>query len=503
MAPARFAPIRKLIFRYLRALAFLLVPAALTFFLRSRPDLYPLISLAFVIAVSAAAWWYGAWAGILTSFVSIPALTLVATGGRVFLPQHIDLLGLGMLCFVSVLVSRVASNRKRIEAVLRSANEQLESRVKERTAELQHANNAIREANAALIESEQKFRAMADSAPVMIWISDTSKAFTWFNKPWLAFTGLDVEAQVAEGWLAGIHPDDRDRCAETYVNAFDTRSHFGMEYRRKRHDGVWRWVLSHGVPQYGGAGDFLGYIGSCIDIHDRKEMEENLRRANSDLQQFAYSASHDLQEPIRTVVIYGQLLNKRYGSKLDETGKTFIEYLTLAAQRMENLVQDLLSYTRTGEHQLSATNTDANLDLKAVLENLAAAVVESRAEITSDPLPAVEIDSIHLQQLLQNLIGNAIKYRSDRPLRIHVSAREDKAEWLLSVRDNGIGIDAAYKERIFGIFKRLHTNDKYSGTGIGLAICQRIVERYRGRIWVESEPGSGSTFYFTIPRRFS
>jgi PAS domain S-box-containing protein len=500
---ARSTQIRKLIARYLRALLFLLAPVALTFLLRSHPDLYPLISLAFVIAVSAAAWWYGAWAGILVSFVSVPALTLVATSGQAFLPQHVDLLGLGMLCFISVLVSRVANNRKRIETVLRSANEQLETRVKERTAELQQANTAIREANAALLESEQKFRAMADSAPVMIWTSNTLKSFTWFNRPWLDFTGLTIEAQTAEGWAAGIHPDDRQRSLETYVKAFDTRTQFALEYRRKRHDGVWRWVLSHGVAHYGGAGDFLGYIGSCIDIHDRKEMEEHLRRANSDLQQFAYSASHDLQEPIRTIAIYGQLLKKRYGAKLDETGETFLEYLTTAAQRMENLVQDLLSYTRAGDTQPSIAETDANCDLKIVLESLAAAAAESHAAITSDPLPVVDIDSIHLQQLLQNLISNAIKYRGDEPPRIHISAREQNTYWRFSVQDNGIGIDPAYKERIFGIFKRLHTNDKYSGTGIGLAICQRIVERYRGRIWVESEPGSGSIFYFTIPRRFS
>jgi light-regulated signal transduction histidine kinase (bacteriophytochrome) len=170
---------------------------------------------------------------------------------------------------------------------------------------------------------------------------------------------------------------------------------------------------------------------------------------------------------------------------------------------MENLVQDLLSYTRAGDTRPSTAKTDANCDLKVVLESLAVATTESHAVITSDPLPVVEIDSIHLQQLLQNLIGNAIKYRGDEPPRVHISAREQNACWCFSVQDNGIGIDPVYKERIFGIFKRLHTNDKYSGTGIGLAICQRIVERYRGRIWVESEPGSGSIFYFTIPRRFS
>jgi PAS domain S-box-containing protein len=334
----------------------------------------------------------------------------------------------------------------------------------------------------------------------MIWLSGTDKTFIWFNKQWLAFTGCTIDQALDLQWSTDIHPEDRERCVETYLSSFDAREEFVMEYRRKRHDGAWRWVLSHGVPRLGSGGNFLGFIGSAVDIHDRKETEGHLRRANSDLQQFAYSASHDLQEPIRTIAIYSQLVGKRYGSRLDETGLSFLEYLTTAAQRMEKLVRDLLLYTQTDLIDGSATKkTAANQVLTEVLASLASRVNEANAVVTSDSLPIVGMHAVHLQQLLQNLIGNGIKYCTGRQPRIHVSAREGNGCWLFSVEDNGIGIDSIYKERIFGIFKRLHTSDKYSGTGIGLAICQRIVERYGGRIWVESEPGRGSTFYFTSP----
>lgn len=737
------------------SLGFLALPAAVTAACWAHPALYPVISISFLLAVSAAAWWGGVWAGILASCAAGFVITAVATGGKVIIPSHFDPVGLLVFVFISVLVSMVANTRKRVEQVLRSANAQLEGRVNERTAELKHANSAIQHqfaeleslyadlpvglcfldkdlrfvrinqrlaninevpvsdhlgralremisegladiveplyrrvllsgdsildfevsdpntlnmphgrvwmigcspvraergavlglqvivqditdrkrseyalrrahaevksreeqfrtlANAipqlswmangdgsilwcndrwidytgttleqmqglgweavhhpevlpavtakwkaclvtgepfemefplrasngcfrwfltriipvrgdagevarwfgtatdidelkrsreALLESEARFRAMADSAPVMIWVSATDKAFTWSNKPWLNFTGHTVDGELGRGWSHGIHPDDLERCVETYAGRFDARREFVIEYRRKRHDGEWRWVLEHGIPRVGGEGEFLGYIGSCVDIHDRKEMEQDLRRANGDLQQFAYSASHDLQEPIRTVAIYSQLIGKRYGSKLDGTGLTFLEYLITAAQRMEKLVQDLLLYTQTANTEASVSETtDAGEALNSAVANLSASVSEAGARITSDPLPAVKVRSVHLQQLFQNLVGNGIKYCGDQQPWVHVSAQEQRDHWLFSVKDNGIGIDPDYKERIFGIFKRLHTADKYSGTGIGLAICQRIVERYRGRIWVESEPGEGSTFFFTVP----
>ncbi len=616
---AKIEYLRKLMTRSGVSVGFLLVPAALTMALKSHPAFNPLISLSFLVAVSAAAWWGGAGAGILASCATIPVLTLAATGGKSFLPPHIDLLGIAIFCFISVLVSRVATNRKRIEQLLRSANEQLENRVFERTSELRQAHaelvsreeqfrtlaNAIphlcwmadgsgsavwcndrwtaytgitldqlqnsgwtaahaeevlpgvmkrwqaslaagepfemefplrdcgggfrwfltrvlpvrdsdgravrwlgtatdidelRRSREALLESEARFRAMADAAPVMIWVSAVDKTFTWFNKPWLDFTGFTIDQELRAQWSEGIHPDDRGRCLEMYAHNFDMRTEYIAEYRCRHRDGRWRWVLNRGVPRYGASGDFLGYIGSCIDIHERKEMEEDLRRANGDLQQFAYSASHDLQEPIRTAAIYSQLLEKVYGSKLNGKAQTFLGYIIAAARRMEKLVDDLLLYTQASDLEAAPLEAiSANKALQQALENLSITVNEAGAQITSDPLPMVNISNVHLLQLFQNLVGNSIKYRENGPVRIHVSARQENAYWLFSVQDNGIGIDPAYKERIFGIFKRLHTNDRYSGTGIGLAICLRIVERYHGRIWVESELGKGATFIFAIP----
>jgi light-regulated signal transduction histidine kinase (bacteriophytochrome) len=228
--------------------------------------------------------------------------------------------------------------------------------------------------------------------------------------------------------------------------------------------------------------------------------QESLRRANADLEQFAYSASHDLKEPLRNISIYSELLELRYGPVLNGEGHAHLEVIRSGAKRMELLLQDLLSYIQVagasdgGPVEL----TNANIVFGKVLSNLDAAIRETEAVVTSDSLPCVRISDVHLQQLLQNLIGNALKYRSERKPRVHLSAQAGETHWLLSVKDNGIGIAKQYAERIFGIFKRLHGTERYAGNGIGLAICQRIVERYGGRIWVESEPGIGSTFFLTL-----
>ena len=232
-----------------------------------------------------------------------------------------------------------------------------------------------------------------------------------------------------------------------------------------------------------------------------REANEALTRANGDLQQFAYSASHDLQEPIRSISVYGEMLSQRYGDRLDARGLQYLKFMTTGAQHMEMLVKDLLAYTQTSEALSEPGAVEAEIALEQALVHVAEAIRQSGAVISQDALPAVRMHEIELQQLFQNIIGNAIKYRkeNDAP-RIHVSARLAEGRWLFSIRDNGIGIAPAYKDTIFGIFKRLHTDAKYSGTGIGLAICQKIVERNGGRIWVESELGHGATFLFTLPR---
>jgi PAS domain S-box-containing protein len=238
-----------------------------------------------------------------------------------------------------------------------------------------------------------------------------------------------------------------------------------------------------------------------IDISERQKMETELRRSNDELEQFAYVASHDLQEPLRAVAGMVQLLGQRYQGKLDERADEYIGHAVEASTRMQKLINDLLDYSRVNRLGRSFESTAVERSLNNALANLQLAIQESQAQITHDPLPTLMTDSGQLTQVLQNLIGNAIKFRGERPLHIHIGAKKIEQAWQFEVSDNGIGIESKYYERIFLVFQRLHTRREYPGTGIGLALCKKIIERHGGQIWVESQPGLGSTFYFTIPER--
>ena len=232
-----------------------------------------------------------------------------------------------------------------------------------------------------------------------------------------------------------------------------------------------------------------------------QERTAELRQSNAELEQFAYVASHDLQEPLRAVAGTVQLLQQRYQGKLDARADEFIAHAIDGATRMQTLINDLLTYSRVGTRGKPFEPTDVSTTLKDALANLAVAIRESGAVVTHDALPTVTAERTQLIQLFQNLVGNALKFRSERPPEIHIGVERQDSEWVFSVRDNGIGMEAQYCERIFGVFQRLHTRREYPGTGIGLAICKKIVERHGGRIWVTSEPGRGSTFHFSIPDR--
>ncbi|MCX7887963.1 MAG: ATP-binding protein, partial [Verrucomicrobiae bacterium] len=225
-----------------------------------------------------------------------------------------------------------------------------------------------------------------------------------------------------------------------------------------------------------------------------------LARSNAELEQFAYVASHDLQEPLRVVSGFLQLLQQRCEGKLGPEADEYIRYAIEGAHRMRNLIRDLLEYSRVGRRPEPFSEVDCNAIVQTVLANLQPAIVEQQGRVTVDPLPVVRGDATELTQLFQNLIANALKFRGPQPPEVRVSVRENKDEWVFSVRDNGIGIHPKDFERIFVIFQRLHTTEEYPGTGIGLALCRKIVERHGGRIWVESQPGEGATFYFTLPR---
>jgi len=364
-------------------------------------------------------------------------------------------------------------------------------------------------AECALRDSEQLLSQSQSVAHLGHYVLD-ARTGVWTSSAALdEIFGIDCDyVRSIEGWLAIVHPDERDDMG-AYVagHVLADREPFDREYRISRiSDSAERWVRGLGVLEFDEAGDVARMFGVIQDITESKHVEralqartDELERSNTELQRFAYVASHDLREPLRMVTSYTQLLKKRYGGQLDSDADDFIGFAVDGAARMEALIQELLSYSRVGSQGRAFDEADLGLVLDGFLKGLEVAIAESGAEVTHDPMPVVDCDASQIGQVFQNLVANAIRFRGEEPLRIHVGAELDGGEWVISVADNGIGIEAEYFERIFVIFQRLQPRDLYEGSGMGLAICKRIVERHHGRIWVESALGEGSTFYFTIP----
>lgn len=304
-----------------------------------------------------------------------------------------------------------------------------------------------------------------------------------------------------------IHPDDRDYLKAQWRALLAGTVPLRYEYRIIDPSGRVRWIEQFNRGIFDASGRITAIEGICRDISDRTTAEqklrqalEDLRRSNTEFQEFAHVVSHDLQEPLRMVTCYLELLERRAGGKLDANEREFIGYAVGGAKRMSQLINDLLDYSRVESQGGAFTPVASGTILQEALGHLQVAVTEASADITHAlDLPMVLADEPQLLRLFLNLIGNAIKYRAaDRPPRIHIDAKRDHDRWVFSIRDNGIGIEPQYFERIFVIFQRLHARDEYAGTGVGLAVARRIVERHGGRIWVESQPGHGSTFYFTL-----
>jgi PAS domain S-box-containing protein len=354
-----------------------------------------------------------------------------------------------------------------------------------------------------LKRAEQEFRALLEAAPDAMVItgpndridlvnSRTESLFQWKRDQLI---GQPV-TQLVPGWTAGSMAPLQGQLSGV------------------RTDGSSFPVDTSSSSLHGAEGIIT--IHTIRDITDRKRAEEEIRelntrleqkvaertaaltRSNDELRQFAYVVSHDLKEPLRTVSTFSQLLEERLGNNLDSESKEFLTYILGGVKRMSDLIDDLLAYASLDAAEARIKSVDLNLVLKEATFNLLATIQEAGAVIESDPLPEVLGDHVQLVQVLQNLIGNSIKYRSADPPRIHVGAEWRDGELLIAVRDNGIGIDPAYSDGVFKLFKRLHARQDYSGNGVGLAICRKIVQRHGGRIWVESKLGQGAAFYFTI-----
>jgi PAS domain S-box-containing protein len=358
-------------------------------------------------------------------------------------------------------------------------------------------------------ESEARYRGLLEAAPDAMVVVNQAGEIVLLNvraEKELGYSrdelvGQKVKNIIPEGFAERIIADGTRSAAEALAQQIGT----GIELVGRRKDGS-EFPIEIMLSPLESADGIL-VTAAIRDITERKESDEHLaktveelKRSNDDLQQFAYVSSHDLQEPLRMVSSYTQLLAKRYKGRLDSDADEFIAFAVDGCNRMQGLIQDLLAYSRAGTIEKKLREVPSENALQKALINLRAAIKQSGAVVTHDTLPAITTDETQFTQIFQNLVGNAIKYRRAEDPRVHVSAaRNDGNEWTFSVRDNGLGIDPQYFERIFVLFQRLHGRDEFEGTGIGLAVCKRIVERLRGRIWVESQLEKGSTFYFTLP----
>jgi PAS domain S-box-containing protein len=307
----------------------------------------------------------------------------------------------------------------------------------------------------------------------------------WIGQPAsIIFTPAEKAMEVCEAEM---------RKAQDSGSATDIRWH-------RRKDGTEFFANGFMNAIRDDAGALLGYVKIMSDETARKQLQDSLSESNAALEQFAYVASHDLQEPLRTMSSYAELLTRKYTGKFDAEADRFLGFIVNASQRMSTLIQDLLEYARATTEEERPTSVALDEDLEAALTHLTQAIEESGASITHDPMPTIAVDRGQMVRLFQNLIGNALKYRKpDQIPQIHITAEQMNREWTIAIRDNGIGFDPQYASTIFAPFKRLHQPDAFPGTGVGLAISRRIVEAHGGRIWAESRPGEGAIFRFTLP----
>jgi PAS domain S-box-containing protein len=393
-----------------------------------------------------------------------------------------------------------------------------------------------------------RYQTLVEQIPAVVFMAflDKGTGEAYVSPQIEAILGFSQEEWLNDPvqWYRQVHPDDRGRwnieAAEMFLSGTPLRSvyrviardgkvvSFHCEAKMVRHDDGRPWFI-HGVAfditelkaaeqKLKKAHDELELRVHertaelartneelALEVAERKRAQnelairaQDLASSNAELEQFAYVASHDLQEPLRMVTSFTQLMVTRYRGSLDADADEFIEYIADGAKRMSRLINDLLEYSRVGTRGRPLAPTDCSAIFDLACKNLRVAIEETDATVTSDALPIVLGDETQLLQLFQNLIGNALKFRGEEPIRIHVGVETQDGKWLFRVSDNGIGIEPQYAERIFIIFQRLHSRGDYPGTGIGLAVCKKIVERHGGRIWVESEPGDGATFCFFL-----
>ncbi len=385
-------------------------------------------------------------------------------------------------------------------------------------------------AEEVLKQSEAQLRQMSDFMPQLVWTTDATGYHDFFNKRWYEFTGLTYQETKDTGWARVLHPGDVDRTLQIWNNSLKTGKQYETEYRMKRADGEYRWLLARATPLTDEFGETKRWFGTCTDIHDQKlandtleqkvaertyELEianENLRSVNAELQQFNYVASHDLQEPLRKIKIFSERIKMLDFDKLSPIAQGSLDRIMGSVDRMANLLKDLLDFSSASREDLFTT-VNLNEIVTDIQGDLELLIVQKSATLIVEDLPTINAIPLQMHQLLYNLINNAVKFAlpehapvvrisgkvlsKNEVLELGLSAEKKYCQ--ITVQDNGIGFEPQYAEKIFELFKRLHGQQSFPGTGIGLALCRKVVENHLGRIWAESEYGKGAAFHVILP----
>ncbi|GGK35159.1 hypothetical protein GCM10008955_31360 [Deinococcus malanensis] len=383
-----------------------------------------------------------------------------------------------------------------------------------RLAEALAARAALALENAALFKAsqhnEQRYRSLIDATRQIVWTTTPDGQLLGEQPGWTKLTGQRENEYCGYGWVNALHPDDRARSVAAWQAAIEQRAVYTIQHRVQVAGSTYRHFDVRGVPVLNADGTIREWVGVHTDITSQVQAEaelerrvaertEALARSNAELERFAYVASHDLQEPLRTIGGLTGMLERRYADTLDERGRVLLRQIISGSTRMKTLLDDLLVYSRLGAERLTLEQVVVTTTVQEALAQLEDRLRESGGRVDYADLPVVCGNAFQLTQLFQNLIGNALKFRKPGVApEVRISAVREGVFWRFSVRDNGVGIEEQYFERIFVMFQRLHVREQYEGTGLGLAICQKVVERHGGRMWVESTPGRGSVFHFTL-----
>lgn len=432
-----------------------------------------------------------------------------------------------VVCWATVIAlirsgPRTLFDARSVSSTRPSAQEQWEA--------LQEESRQRRLIQEELRDSENRFRLLAEAIPHMVWTANPAGEMVYSNQRWADYTGLSKEAVKGKGWQQVIHPDDHEQGIRQWQAAVERGNLLEVEQRLRRSDGAYRWHLVRGLPLRGESGAIEQWVGTITDIDDRRREKETLeqlvrertfeltatnealQRSNRELEQFAYVASHDLQEPLRKIQAFGDRLQRHCSKELSEQAADYLTRILASATRMRRLIEDLLSFSRVAIRPQALMPVNLAEIVQEVVSDLEERLQQTGGRVDIGELPTVEADAVQMRQLFQNLLGNALKFhRAEEPPLVQVRATlletnepvEESSStrnwWEITVRDNGIGFEETYVDRIFEVFQRLHGRGEYEGTGVGLAICRKIVERHGGQITARSCPGRGSTFIIRLP----